>query len=335
MQSRIGDFQPKRVAEAVMEGFRVAPAGLAEDRIVPLMRQIPQNLRAEIETLLKASGHYQGDTQGYFGPEARIALGAWVDANLGRDAPAQAQPSSSGTAKTAALEQNAGNSTAKDAEVQKAQAEAVQLYWTRILAAFKGAKSQKDARDAFRMLALLARAGNPHARFQFVKSWDDQPLAREIVPANEITLWGIDVLISKLDGMDKAKIHFVFNTSRIDRSRQMQRWADGFIVAVRDDPRLSEEGVLTTLLKDMVFVGGACDVIAGRIRALKLANVTDNDGCGPVARDALLDLAKTQGTTGTEIKARTEAGRKIMAETSGAQAAADAPAPAAKKGQRR
>ena len=50
----------------------------------------------------------------------------------------------------------------------------------------------------------------------------------------------------------------------------MQRWTDGFTMAVRDDPRLSQEGTLTQLLKDMVFVGGA---IAARIRALKLANV--------------------------------------------------------------
>ena len=335
IQSRMSDFQPKRIAEALMEGFRVAPAGLAEDRMVPLMRQIPQNLRAEIETNLKAAGHYQGDTQGYFGPEARAALGAWVDAGLGKD---PAQPSGSKpAAQTVALATEPANKpgAAVAGDVPKITDEQFKTYWARILAAFKGAKNQKDAREAFRMLIVMARGGNTHARYQLVKAYDDQALVREMVTPTEITTWGFDVLISKLDGMDKAKIEFVFNTSRIDRSRQMQRWTDGFMIAVRDDPRLSQEGTLTQLLQDMVFVGGACDAIAGRIRTLKLANVSDNDGCGPVARDALLDLVKTQGPTGTESKARMAAAKQLLAEVSGEQAAVEAPAVEQKQKKRR
>lgn len=323
-QGRMRDFQPRRVAEAVMEGYRLAPAGLGDDRMVPLMRRIPQELRREIEAVLKEAGHYKGEVEGYFGPEARAALGAWVDAGLGRDEPAAAP------AKTAALAvEKPGAPSVKD--IPTVPPEAIQAYWSRIMATFKGARNQKQAREAYRMLILMARGGNPHARYQLVKVWDDQKLPQELVTPAEITLWGIDVLLHRIGSMKDAKIEFVFNTTKIQMTRRMQGWVDGFMIAVRDDPRLSQEGELTGLLKDMIFVGGACDAIAARIRALKLADVSDNDGCGPVARDALLELVRTQGTTGTEIRNRVAAANQILKETAAGEASAGRKAPAKRR----
>jgi TPR repeat protein len=329
-QSRVNDFQPKAIAQAIMDGYRIAPAGLAEDQLVAVMRRLPQQLRAEIESILKAEGHYKGDTQGYFGPEARLALAAWVDAGLGRE-PQTVAADQKPTQQTAAFAPaKPGQPTVAD--IPPVPDEAFKAYWARIVTAFKSAKSQKDFREAIRMLTVMARGGNPQARYQLVNIWDDQALAREAVTPAEITAWGIDLLISKNPNMEKARIEFVFNTGLIDRSRQMSRWVDGFIEMVRDDPRLAQEGEMTLLLKDMVFVGGACDAISDRLRSLKLVNLPDNDMCTPPMRDALLQLGKTQGPTGNALKNRIAAAKQVLQETSGEKA--EASAPPAKKGKR-
>jgi hypothetical protein len=131
--------------------------------------------------------------------------------------------------------------------------------------------------------------------------------------------------------MEKARIEFVFNTGLIDRSRQMPRWVDGFIEMVRDDPRLAKEGEMTLLLKDMIFVGGACDAISDRLRSLKLANLPDNDMCTPPMRDALLQLGKTEGPTGTALKNRIASAKQVLHEISGDKAEAAPPPPGKKK----
>ncbi|MFO5197551.1 peptidoglycan-binding domain-containing protein, partial [Salmonella enterica subsp. enterica serovar Typhimurium] len=43
-------------------------------------RALPDEIRIEIEKALQRDGFYQGTPEGYFGPEVRAALAAWVDA---------------------------------------------------------------------------------------------------------------------------------------------------------------------------------------------------------------------------------------------------------------
>ncbi len=60
------------LADAVMDGFRLAPAGLDDTKLVPLGRVLPDELKIEIETALQREGFFDGAPEGYFGPEVRV-----------------------------------------------------------------------------------------------------------------------------------------------------------------------------------------------------------------------------------------------------------------------
>ncbi|MBN9549008.1 MAG: sel1 repeat family protein, partial [Alphaproteobacteria bacterium] len=66
------------VAAAVMDAFREAPAGLDDENLVGIGKALPDEIRVAIETTLKSEGFYAGEPKGYFGPDARKALAAWV-----------------------------------------------------------------------------------------------------------------------------------------------------------------------------------------------------------------------------------------------------------------
>jgi TPR repeat protein len=68
------------VAGAVMDAFREAPAGLEDQNLVGIGKALPDEIRIAIETVLKSQGFYTGEPKGYFGPDVRVALAAWVDA---------------------------------------------------------------------------------------------------------------------------------------------------------------------------------------------------------------------------------------------------------------
>ena len=77
---RASDAGAAALAEAVMDAFREAPAGLEEQTLVDIGKALPDEIRIAVEQRLKADGFYAGEPKGYFGPEARKALAAWVDA---------------------------------------------------------------------------------------------------------------------------------------------------------------------------------------------------------------------------------------------------------------
>ena len=80
MGGRASDAGNAALAAAVMDGFRAAPAGLSDDKLLPLMRALPDEIRTEMEKTLKAEGFYKGTPNGNFGPEVRKALADWVEA---------------------------------------------------------------------------------------------------------------------------------------------------------------------------------------------------------------------------------------------------------------
>ncbi|MEM1047104.1 MAG: tetratricopeptide repeat protein [Pseudomonadota bacterium] len=77
---RLRDFDMPVIATAFMDGFRLAPAGLDEDRLTPLIRTVPKPVWIAVETILKQEGHYLGATEGHVGPGTRRALREWVEA---------------------------------------------------------------------------------------------------------------------------------------------------------------------------------------------------------------------------------------------------------------
>src|SRR5205085_7865520 len=74
---RSGEAGSAALAGAVMDAFRLAPAGLSDDKLVPFAKVVPDGVRIAIETTLKEGGFYAGEAKGYFGPEVRKALAAW------------------------------------------------------------------------------------------------------------------------------------------------------------------------------------------------------------------------------------------------------------------
>jgi hypothetical protein len=78
--SRGGGLAAVATAAAVMDGFRLAPAGLHDAELAPLTQLLPDTVRKAIETDLKDEGFLAGKPSGDFGPDVRKALAVWVDA---------------------------------------------------------------------------------------------------------------------------------------------------------------------------------------------------------------------------------------------------------------
>ncbi|MDB5551629.1 MAG: hypothetical protein JWL86_1613, partial [Rhizobium sp.] len=67
------------VAEAIMNAFRQAPAGLDENNLVGLGKAFPPEIKVAIEKRLSRDGFLKGEPEGYWGPDVRKALADWVE----------------------------------------------------------------------------------------------------------------------------------------------------------------------------------------------------------------------------------------------------------------
>lgn len=78
---RLQDFTQADIANALLDGLRLSPGAVEEDKLVPLVRQVPQPIWAAIEGLLVENNLMQGPAQGFMRPAARDALRQWVYAS--------------------------------------------------------------------------------------------------------------------------------------------------------------------------------------------------------------------------------------------------------------
>lgn len=69
-----------QIADVLLDGLRYAPAGLDDERLVPLAKAQTDDVRVAIEKRLKAEGFYAGETDGFFDPPVRDAVRAYVKA---------------------------------------------------------------------------------------------------------------------------------------------------------------------------------------------------------------------------------------------------------------
>lgn len=69
-----------QIADVLLDGLRYAPAGLDDERLVPLAKAQTDEVRVAIEKRLKAEGFYTGETDGFFDPPVRDAVRAYVKA---------------------------------------------------------------------------------------------------------------------------------------------------------------------------------------------------------------------------------------------------------------
>jgi TPR repeat protein len=286
------------VTDAVMDAFRAAPAGLEERMLVEMGKAFPDEIRIAIERKLKDDGFYSGQPEGYFGPEVRKALAAWVDAK-------------GPVTETAVVE-------AKQDQAPKARKD--ELIDPDMLArvrdrAFRdgiAAKSDRQRLTALSALNALAQYGDMAPRWALVRNYHQARVVRKIVSPAEITRYALDVLVTKPESAEKADFEFIFDVSQIYKDGEIYAFGDAMLTAIRDDERLQDPLTLGGILQHLTFAPAACDAV---LSAAKKARVKDlgQEGCDETTMSALVAFARARGPAGVDAKARKAAVVEIKA----------------------
>jgi TPR repeat protein len=296
--SRAMEAGTAAVADAVMNAFREAPAGLDDKTLVTLGKAFPDEIRIAIEKKLKSDGFYAGDTNGNFGADVRKALAAWVDAKGPMTDMATAD--------------------AKQDNVPKAKKDELidPDMLTRVRdRAFKdgmAAKTDRQKLTAISALNALAQYGDMAPRWALVRNYHQAQVVRKVVSPAEITRYGLDVLVTRPEGADKAEFEFIFDVSQIYQDRQIRAFGSAVLAAIRDDTRLQDPLKLGGIMQQFVFAPGACDAV---LDAAKKARIKDlgEDGCDETSMSALIAFAKARGPAGADAAARKAAVTEIKA----------------------
>lgn len=285
------------VAAAVMDAFREAPAGLDDQNLVGIGKALPDEIRVAIETTLKSEGFYTGEPKGYFGPDARKALAAWVDAKgpLG-DAPAS---------QATATQQAAPAPGGLDAEV-------LNRIRDKVFAQAQAAKTDKQKLAAIKQLGILARYGDLPARWVLVRNYHQARAIRSVVTPEEITRYALDILVSKPEGVEKPEFEFIFDLSQIAQDRKSKAVGGATLQAIRDDPRLQDPLTLGAIMGQFAFAPDACDSVLAAARKAGIDGVGE-DGCDEDTRTALIAFAKDKGASGADAAARKAAADEVKA----------------------
>ncbi|CDX25657.1 exported hypothetical protein [Mesorhizobium sp. ORS 3359] len=285
------------IAAAVMDAFREAPAGLDDDNLVGIGKALPDEIRVAIETTLKSEGFYTGKPEGYFGPDARKALAAWVEAKgpLG-DAPSP---------QTTAEQQAAPAPGGLDADV-------VNRIRDKVFAQAQAAKTDKQKLAAIKQLDILARYGDLPSRWVLVRNYHQARAIRSVVTPDEITRYALDILVSKPEGVEKPEFEFIFDLTQIAQDRKSKAVGGATLQAIRDDPRLQDPLTLGAIMGQFAFAPDACDSVLAAARKADIAGVGP-EGCDEDTRTALIAFAKDKGASGVDAAARKAAAEEIKA----------------------
>ncbi|MDH7796875.1 TPR repeat protein [Beijerinckia sp. GAS462] len=294
---RITDFPRKAIAAAVIDGLQMAPAGTTEDKLVALSKAMPQDVRAEIEKVLKAEGKFAGEPNGYFGPDARTGLRMQIEARgPWRQAAVQAAVP---TANPTATQPNAP----PQPQISRAVVDSVR---EKALQRSQTIKTDADRLAALRMFNALARLGDLHARWLMMSNYHQSSLVRQVVSPEELTRYSLDILVVKPDEAPKASFEFIFDLTTLYKQDRGKTFGPAFLAAVRDDPRLQDLSMLTEISKHMMFAPGACDAVLAAAKLQKIGGL-DGEGCSEPSLDAIVAYAKKAGPANVESKARAQA----------------------------
>jgi TPR repeat protein len=294
--SRAMEAGAPAVADAVMNAFREAPAGLQEKTLVDMGKAFPDEIRVAIERKLKSEGFYSGASNGYFGPDVRRALAAWVDAKGpiadASDAKLEVKPDT------------------KDDEL--VSPEMLARVRDRAFKDGTAAKTGRQKLTAISALNVLAQFGDTAPRWALVRNYHQARVVRKIVSPAEITRYALDLMVTKPEGVDKAEFEFIFNTTQIFQDGQIRAFGNAVLAAVRDDARLQDPLTLGGIMKQFIFAPGACD---GVLAAARKARIKDlgGDGCDDATMSALIAFAKARGPAGVDAAARKNAALEIKA----------------------
>jgi TPR repeat protein len=299
--SRAAEGGNAALAAAVMDGFRIAPAGLGEDRLLPLMRVIPDEVRIEIEKTLKADGFYDGAPKGNFGPEVRKALADWVEAK----GPINDTTGDGGTA-SAEPEKPAVQPSAPG--LSEAVVDRIR---DRIFAAAKAAKTDKQKVAALRQINTLARQGDLASRWVLVRNYHTGKVVRQAVSPEEITRYGLDLVVARPEGMDKVEFEFIFDVTQVFEDKKSAALGKAVLAAIQDDVRLQDPLTLGAVMGQMIFAPGACDAVAATAAKAGIEGL-GSDGCDETSRSALIAYAKEKGPAGVDAEARKAAAAELL-----------------------
>ena len=286
------------VAGAVMDAFREAPAGLDDQNLVGIGKALPDEIRIAIETTLKSQGFYTGEPKGYFGPDVRSALAAWVDAK---------GPLPDVTQTVAA----AGSQPASP-DKDTVAPEILGRVRDKAFTAAEAAKTQKEKLASLKLLNVLARYGDIASRWALVRNYHQAKIVRSVVTPEEITRYALDLLVTRPDGVDKPEFEFIFDLTQIAQDRKNAAAGNATLQAIRDDERLQDPLTLGGVMGQFVFAPGACDAVLSAARKAGIADL-GADGCEDDTRTALIAFAKGKGPSGMEAAARKAAAEEIKA----------------------
>ena len=299
---RAMDAGTSPMASAVMDAFRVAPAGLAEEKLVPLIRVIPDAIRIEIERQLKAAEFFSGTPDGNFGPDVRQALADWVDA---MGPLPDVDPS------------DAGGTTAPVA-AGPLPMELVDRVRDRVFtAAMKKEMTDAERTAVIAQINALAAYGDLPARWVLVRNYHQSGAIRQGVSPAEVTRYGLDILVTRPEGVEKPDFEFIFDVTAMMDEGTIDQFGAALVNAVRDDERLRDPLTLGAIMQQMIFAPGACDSVLKAIETLKIADGGD-DGCGEVARSAIIAFAKSSGAANVDSAARQAAAQTLAELDAGA-----------------
>lgn len=295
---RISDFPRKAIAAAIIDGLQMAPAGATEDKLVVLGKAMPQDVRAEIEKVLKAEGKFSGDANGYFGPEARAGLRALVEAR-GPWRQAALQP-------TKPVESPQPGAAAQP-QIARSVVDSVR---EKALQRSQSIKTDADRLAALRMFNALARLGDLHSRWLMMSNYHQSSLVRQVVSPAELTRYSLDILVVKPDQAPKASFEFIFDLTTMYKQDRGRAFGAAFLTTVRDDPRLQDLSMLTEIGQHMMFAPGACDAVLAAAKQEKVAGL-DGEGCSEQSFDAIIAYAKKAGPANVDSKARAQAAADV------------------------
>lgn len=292
---RARDAGTAALADAVMDAFRVAPAGLDDARLVPLIRVFPDEIRVAIETRLKRDGFFAGSPEGVFGPAVRAALAAWVEAS--GPLPDEAMPATEGPAATEAV------ATLPVALVDRVRDRV-------FMAAMRKDLTEAERNDVIAGLNALAGYGDIAARWALVRNYHQASFIRDTVTAAEITRYGLDILVTRPEGVEKAEFEFIFDVTAMYEAGKLDAFGAGFVNAVRDDPRLQDPLTLGSITQQFIFAPGACDAVQPAMQVAG-ASVGSDDGCSEAVIQALIAFARSAGASGVDARAREAAATEL------------------------
>jgi hypothetical protein len=279
---------PAAMAGAVMDGFRMAPAGLDERKLLPLVQELPDELKVAIEKALAADGFYKGKPEGFFGPDVRKALADWVDAK---------GPLTDETAAASVVEVK----LFVDPEITPEMMDQIRQRMFQVGGAKKATQKQKEA--AIGGLHLLGQYGDLESRWVLMRDYHQSSLVRARLSPGDVTRYGLDILISRPEFAEKAEFEFIFDITKLFEENNIPVFGEAVLMAARDDHRMQDPLVLGGILGQVLFAPGACDSILAAAKKYELKDYGD-DGCGEQAKLAIIAYAKEAGPSGIDTDIR-------------------------------